>query len=575
MVKHFVVDKINIRKETLKMNVEENRLRTFADWPTNATVDAARIAKAGFYYSGRALEVQCFLCGVKISDWNYGDQAMVRHRLAEPTCPFVQNPSNTCNVPLLPISTNNSGLPSSSADVSQENNIIELQSINSNQSNEPQKQYRTMLQRLQTFTNWPISSIVSPEKLAKAGFYYLQHKDMVQCIYCSGIVRKWELGDDPDKEHRIHFPKCDFYMHQDEEDQLYLSNVKLMPGATSNLTELGIQTHTAPKKPNHATYEGRLSTFTGWPENLKQTPEMLSSAGFYYNGFRDHVRCFHCDGGLRNWEATDDAWTEHARWFPKCEFVNLVRGQEFIKQCINSRPPLDPSIFEGVTEDDDTDITETPPASLPPVLPAPSEITDAALERLLDSPPATTALEIGLHVGRVKRALKRRMEEVGTPYTNPDQLIEDVLRDQIMEDDTRLQTPDSPSSELTTLLNLVLREQTNNTMEQCTDIERDDTYQENKDKTDLYPCNGENFKLSDDNTLDKKANVKLKETASLEEENRRLKEARLCKICMDREVAIVFLPCGHLATCVYCAPSLTYCPMCRQEIRATVRTFLS
>lgn len=29
------------------------------------------------------------------------------------------------------------------------------------------------------------------------------------------------------------------------------------------------------------------------------------------------------------------------------------------------------------------------------------------------------------------------MEEVGTPYTNPDQLIEDVLRDQIMEDDTR------------------------------------------------------------------------------------------------------------------------------------------
>lgn len=62
---------------------------------------------------------------------------------------------------------------------------------------------------------------------------------------------------------------------------------------------------------------------------------------------------------------------------------------------------------------------------------------------------------------------------------------------------------------------------------------------------------------------------------SLEEENRRLKEARLCKICMDREVSVVFLPCGHLATCHHCAPSLTDCPMCRQEIRATVRTFLA
>lgn len=141
------------------MNVEENRLRTFSDWPANAAVDAARIAKAGFFYSGRALEVQCFLCGIKISDWNYSDQAMVRHRQAAPDCPFVQNSSNTCNVPLIPVSTNQSELPSSSREVSPE--------------------YKTVSQRLQTFANWPISSVVSPDKLAKAGFYYLQHDDTV------------------------------------------------------------------------------------------------------------------------------------------------------------------------------------------------------------------------------------------------------------------------------------------------------------------------------------------------------------------------------------------------------------
>lgn len=40
--------------------------------------------------------------------------------------------------------------------------------------------------------------------------------------------------------------------------------------------------------------------------------------------------------------------------------------------------------------------------------------------------------------------------------------------------------------------------------------------------------------------------LKLQKKLSLEEENRQLKDARLCKVCMDDDVAVVFLPCGHL-----------------------------
>lgn len=47
------------------------------------------------------------------------------------------------------------------------------------------------------------------------------------------------------------------------------------------------------------------------------------------------------------------------------------------------------------------------------------------------------ALEVGLHVGRVKMALKRRMEQTGVPYADADQLIEDVLHQQFREDDSR------------------------------------------------------------------------------------------------------------------------------------------
>merc|ERR1712223_1482880 len=61
----------------------------------------------------------------------------------------------------------------------------------------------------------------------------------------------------------------------------------------------------------------------------------------------------------------------------------------------------------------------------------------------------------------------------------------------------------------------------------------------------------------------------------LELENRRLKDQRTCKICMDREIGVVFLPCGHLISCVQCAPALKDCPLCRQPIHGTVKTYMS
>lgn len=56
------------------MNVEEIRLQTFSNWPEDAPVEAHRIARSGFFATGNSLEVQCHWCGLKISEWDYGDQ---------------------------------------------------------------------------------------------------------------------------------------------------------------------------------------------------------------------------------------------------------------------------------------------------------------------------------------------------------------------------------------------------------------------------------------------------------------------------------------------------------------------
>uniref|UniRef100_A0A8C8ZYG7 RING-type E3 ubiquitin transferase n=1 Tax=Prolemur simus TaxID=1328070 RepID=A0A8C8ZYG7_PROSS len=61
---------------------------------------------------------------------------------------------------------------------------------------------------------------------------------------------------------------------------------------------------------------------------------------------------------------------------------------------------------------------------------------------------------------------------------------------------------------------------------------------------------------------------------AVEEQLRQLQQERTCKVCLDRAVSVVFVPCGHLA-CAECAPSLQLCPICRAPIHSRVRTFLS
>jgi len=101
---------------------------------------------------------------------------------------------------------------------------------------------------------------------------------------------------------------------------------------TSNLSALSIHPHLQARNPTMVSQEARLKSFDGWPPGLAQRPLQLASAGFFYMQTSDHVRCFCCDGALRNWEPKDDPWVEHARWFSRCNFLLSVKGEEYVKQ---------------------------------------------------------------------------------------------------------------------------------------------------------------------------------------------------------------------------------------------------
>lgn len=57
--------------------------------------------------------------------------------------------------------------------------------------------------------------------------------------------------------------------------------------------------------------------------------------------------------------------------------------------------------------------------------------------------------------------------------------------------------------------------------------------------------------------------------------NKPTDDSRMCKICYNGELAVVFLPCGHIVTCVKCALEMTTCAVCRKPVTMTVRAFFS
>ncbi|CAH1183237.1 unnamed protein product [Phaedon cochleariae] len=498
------------------MNVEGNRLQTFNDWPNDTAVTPQRIAKAGFFFTGQDLEVECFACHARISEWNYGDQVMTRHRALNPECPFVINPASSGNVPITP-----SAAPSTSLN--------------------PYRESAAM--RLASFENWPVSNIVSPERLARAGFYYFGDGDNTKCAFCKGVVRAWEPGDDPDTEHQRHFPQCPYVIevinprlrisgyeapNSSSIEKVTFQNVNLL-AEEQNLDELGVQAHKGPKRTNFATVEARLQSFVGWSSDLIQTPDILSQAGFYYEGMGDLVRCFHCDGGLRHWDPHDDPWTEHARWFPNCSFVKLVKGQEFVTA-------------SATGQGSETHVRPSVKHKRPS---KPHDVTESQIQGHLCGPQALAALSAGFSQACVKRAIKEKLQLTGTAFSTADSLVEAALK-----------LPDEEEEE----------EGKSGATENDGPVEERDFRQEVVDIVE------EMEKQAGDQASTKAAALLL---CSLENENRKLKEARLCKICMDRELGIVFLPCGHLAACGNCVLNLEDCPLCRCAIQATVRAFLS
>ncbi|XP_008557841.1 death-associated inhibitor of apoptosis 1-like [Microplitis demolitor] len=343
--------------------------------------------------------------------------------------------------------------------------------------------YRFEGARLRSFTNWPLAR-PQPRRLAAAGFYYTGVIDSVKCFFCGVEICMWE-EDDPVSEHQRWRGSCRFIhnlpsgnipldedflnMTGPSEDTVNIRTTRESPvvnyvfASTSGLNRTGLTRHTQMAHPNYSLYQTRLESFKKWSPLMPQTKERLAEAGFFYTGTGDQTLCYHCGGGLKDWEPEDDPWVQHAKWFKNCYYVRLTRGQSFIDSVVG----------------------------IPVAAPVLGELTSINLPSCLS-------------------------------------LVAPVW----------------------------LPESSNQGAE------------EGKEQ------NGSAEEKEDTKVKEEKGHM-----GDEEEEKRRRKEesrdARVCKICYDEELGVIFLPCGHVVACFKCASAITTCAVCREPITLTARAILA
>uniref|UniRef100_A0A8K9UGE1 RING-type E3 ubiquitin transferase n=1 Tax=Oncorhynchus mykiss TaxID=8022 RepID=A0A8K9UGE1_ONCMY len=577
------------------------RISTFARFPSLGVTERS-LARAGWFYTGVGDRVQCFRCNVTAEGWQTGDCPTERHRQLSSSCSFIQTLPSTANLlssshsafsPLRipaktaatlhgePVGYLNMGFsaPPPSSPLSSRG-VEDMSHQRPPTCHNPSM--RREQDRLDSFHSW-ILSIITPSELAKAGFYYLGQGDRVACFTCGGQLSNWEPGDRAVSEHQRHYPNCHF-VRGDRADNVSLAGVVGGVAGLSNVSNPAMQQR-----------EERLLTFVHWPLRIPVRPDQLAKAGFYYVGRNDDVKCFCCDGGLRCWESGDDPWVEHAKWFPRCVYLLQEKGQEFVHQ-IQARFPR---LFEQLLTNGDSSSREF-------IVDITERSEDAVM---MNTAVVVSSLEMGFERGLVKQTVQSKILTSGENYKTVQELVSDLLsaEDQKREEEREMLAEEMASdghsflkrhqAALVQRLKSVesvlehLREQNVISTSEYSGLQGQSSQQQTAKLIDLVLTKGNaaaevfrNWIQKNDVYLLRDLMAQANEAASpsqdlsdlpMEEQLRRLQEERTCKVCMDKEVNIVFIPCGHLVVCKECAPSLRKCPICRGLVKGTVRTFLS
>uniref|UniRef100_H2ZML4 RING-type domain-containing protein n=1 Tax=Ciona savignyi TaxID=51511 RepID=H2ZML4_CIOSA len=260
-------------------------------------------------------------------------------------------------------------------------------------------------------------------------------------------------------------------------------------------------------------------SFLNWHENALDK-KALARSGFFYLGNRDRTQCFNCMGVLKNWRPGDDINTIHSESFPTCSFIrNLLRADRNLFRemfpCIDPKRPSMKFYEDRISSFEGKWTHSGPPT-----------ISDIA--------------------------------KAGFFLFDVDASVRCWYCDVVVSDVSRQWSPWEEHAKQYPSCHFLLRNRGHNFVEAAL--------------SSLLQCVVnviKSYNLSKDKTSSPE------EERRVQSELRRLRDEKRCKVCLDRDAEMVFIPCGHLSTCLICTQSLRQCPVCRMKINRSYRTFPS
>lgn len=470
--------------------------------------------------------------------------------------------------------------------------------------------------RNKTFANFPGSCPVSPTTLARAGFYYTGDGDKVKCFSCHLTVDSWQYGESAVGKHRTLSPNCKFingFYPSSEEMQTTgpvtqssysweadncsgssafrrLSDVVPNIDAdyllrTGQVVDMSDTLY--PKNQAMCSEEARLASFHSWPSYSPVKPLDLARAGLYYKGINDQVECFCCGGKLKNWEPGDRPWTEHKTHFPRCLFVlgrvtgnlplesNSAEGEWCVLN--GAEVPANPAMA-SYKERLQTFWNWMYPVNKEGLAKAgfyrhgdeDSTICFYCGGGLQDWKPSEDPWQ---QHAKWFPGCKYLVEQKGQDFVNSVQLCNGSQGEIVMEP-----VEEEPFLKKADAINQ--SPMVRDALQMGFSLSKITMLMEKKIKT-----TGENYKsaellvadlISENAQAQPSENPPKKEKENdIEETLRRLQEEKICKVCMDKSISVVFIPCGHLVTCNVCAEAISKCPICCTIIQRRQKIFMS
>ncbi|XP_052096728.1 inhibitor of apoptosis protein-like isoform X1 [Mytilus californianus] len=560
---HSIMDKYfnsiaNSQRTNDSMSIEMLRLFSLRNFPRNINISMVRLAGAGFYSTGNSTETKCFLCEVIYRDWISGDDPMHIHRHISPTCDLVANGNrqdtigeelqNVRRQERLEVHPSNlNGLSTGNVTLHSNENVCSSNVLTNGQQNDD------------------VSDITSSA-------IHFHHHDIVEDQPTVFSTREAQIHDSNTNSNKTPTSNC-----KNNSQNIFIKNNSTVcnheRGSSNNHEDIGIHTQ-IPRYINYAPLHVRISSYEGWPGYLNQTPGEMALAGFLFAGYNDYTRCFHCGGGLRNWEAGDDPWVEHARWFPQCGFLKQNKGQNFI-QAVLKKHNTDPKSNgncsyshkqsqEYHTGTPDKNTTTVSASSLQVsrfnVQEQANNVTSQERSNRINTLGMQTVISTSNNSTTTASGVNISSSSVST--TNMRHNQQDILQTVVEMGFSGHQVVDA--------VNEIIRL---NSGEGGTDVSATDIM--NVLLKEDHQRTRQVSNVPETRTAEGIGGVSFDDTHLIFEENRQLQEQRQCKVCKEFDSTIAFLPCGHIVCCTDCAPAMRKCPICKTYVKGTVKTYLA